>query len=202
MSEGESLEILHRFRAGGDIETVLRQVKDGDLLLQLSLVPESRRRYDFPYLSDMPHFIQVPDNSYLDCQTYEATFKDPLSPRTTHDHSGASEHQIPYLRPYHAAEMVDPLLLKVTAARWTSVISDEQLLMRLLNAYFLFHHPWFAAFNKDYFLEDMAAGRGRFCSPLLVNTVLAAACVSLGSGVTTFHLLAVIAWRLWYPQPC
>ncbi|KAF5659828.1 nitrate assimilation regulatory nirA [Fusarium heterosporum] len=31
-------------------------------------------------------------------------------------------------------------------------------------------------FHKDYFLKDLATGGTRFCSPLLVNTLLAAGC--------------------------
>ena len=45
----------------------------------------------------------------------------------------------------------------------------------LLNSYFLHHYTIYMGFHKDYFLEDLANGRTQFCSPLLVNTLLAAA---------------------------
>jgi hypothetical protein len=74
-SKLEAFNILHRIRSGADVYTVLRHVKDGDLLLQLSLVPETRYRYEFPYIADMPAFLEVPDNPYLSSLIYENTFK-------------------------------------------------------------------------------------------------------------------------------
>ncbi|KAF4470200.1 Zn(2)-C6 fungal-type DNA-binding domain [Fusarium albosuccineum] len=88
----------------------------------------------------------------------------------------ARADQAPYLTPYSAAEIVDPHMWNVTCAKWTSVIKDDQLLRQLLNSYFLHQYSPFFAFQKDYFLQDMARGGSRFCSPLLVNTILAAAC--------------------------
>jgi hypothetical protein len=48
----------------------------------------------------------------------------------------------------------------------------------LLRTYFLREHMWFIYLNKTLFLEDMAAGSEDLCSSLLVNAVLAFACVS------------------------
>ena len=87
-----------------------------------------------------------------------------------------NEDLSPFVKPYHAAEMVDARLPQLVARKWTTVISDDELLRQLLNAFFLHCHPWIAAFHKDYFLDDMTTGRSRFCSPLLVNAVLAVAC--------------------------
>jgi hypothetical protein len=82
------------------------------------------------------------------------------------------EIQTKYMTPFHAATLVDPLLNKVTASQWTTVISDDQLLRQLLSAFFLFINPTWYPFHKDLFLQDMAAGRTQFCSQLLVNTLL------------------------------
>ncbi|KAF2475124.1 uncharacterized protein BDR25DRAFT_186444, partial [Lindgomyces ingoldianus] len=63
-TEQEATIIMQRIRNGVDADTIIRHVEDGDLLLQLSLVPETRYRYDFPFITDMPSFLQLPDNVY------------------------------------------------------------------------------------------------------------------------------------------
>ncbi|KAF2633414.1 hypothetical protein BU25DRAFT_444169 [Macroventuria anomochaeta] len=77
--DNESLEILRRIKMGADVESILRHVRDGDLLVQLSVEPETRLRYTLPYMDSMPAFLLVPDNQYLTTSLYEATFKPPSS---------------------------------------------------------------------------------------------------------------------------
>ncbi|KAH7029654.1 uncharacterized protein B0I36DRAFT_364166 [Microdochium trichocladiopsis] len=60
----------------------------------------------------------------------------------------------PYLAPCHAAEIVDPGFGFAKAAAWASVVDSYRFFVTLLKAYF----------------------QHQFCSPLLVNAVLAAAC--------------------------
>jgi len=174
--EEDAYEILRRIRAGADVETLLRHIKDGDLLLQLSLVPESRFRYEFPYIKDMPSFLLRTDNPYLDSLIYECTLVDSA---TMEQPAKPMDAQSPYLKPYHAAEIIDLRLDSVKPSTWTSISSNDGLMQKLLHAYFLYEYQWFTYFNKDLFLQDMVAGLHRFCSPLLVNALLAVACVSL-----------------------
>jgi hypothetical protein len=47
----------------------------------------------------------------------------------------------------------------------------------LLNVFFRCEYLFASVFQKDYFLEDMAAQRQDFCSSLLVNITLAYSCV-------------------------
>ncbi|KAI0180537.1 hypothetical protein GGR52DRAFT_531750 [Hypoxylon sp. FL1284] len=175
-SETESLEILRRVRSGADVGSILRHARDGDLLIQLSLSPEARRRYEFPYITDMPASILVPDNLYLRSFVYETTFRAPSSRGLGSNSRREGHGDDRYLKPYQAANVVEPSFANVTVSKWTTVTSDDLLLRRLLNAFLYYQHPWTAAFHMDYFLKDMASGRSRFCSSLLVNSVLAAAC--------------------------
>jgi hypothetical protein len=154
------------------VEAILRQVKDGDLLLQLALVPETETRYEFPYIAEMPRFLQIPDNMYLGSLIYEETLS------SSKPSLRSKWFQTAYLKPYHAAELVDPQLSGATPSKWTSISSNDDLLRNFLEAYFLHDYPWFPPFQKDYFLKDMNRGRTRFCSSLLVNAVLAVAYVS------------------------
>ena len=70
MTEQDALAVLSRLRAGIDITTVVSQVRDRDLLIQLSLVLEIRRRYDVLYISGIPLYLIVIDNPYLDLLLY------------------------------------------------------------------------------------------------------------------------------------
>jgi hypothetical protein len=167
---------MRRLRDGTDMKTIIRQIKDGDLLLQLSLVPETRYRYEFPFFPDMPSYLLQRSNPYLNSALYEQAFLNPSpSPQNNLNPPTAAS---PYLKPIHAAQLIEPLMSAVRLSKWTTVSSDDQLLRRLLESYLLYEYEWFPVFQKDHFLRDMADGRNRFCSSLLVNAVLAAACVS------------------------
>ncbi|KAF5690745.1 NirA-like nitrate assimilation regulatory protein [Fusarium denticulatum] len=72
--------------------------------------------------------------------------------------------------------MVDPRLDLVDAQKWTCIIDDNKLLRKLLETYFMTEYTFYPAFHKNYFLEDMAAGRSDYCSSLLVHAALASAC--------------------------
>ena len=152
------------------METILRQVRAGDLL-QLALVPDTRYQYEFPFISTMPAFLEIPDNPWLNSIVFEIASRQLQLPE--------AEHLSPYLKPFHAVEMIDPRLSNIIASQWTSVTSNDQLVQRLLQAYFAGVYPTEPAFQKDYFLADMIAGRREFCSSSLINAVLAYATVRL-----------------------
>lgn len=168
--------ILQHTRSTKDPEEVLRRIKDGDLLLQVNLEPETRHRYVFPYSKDMPLSLQYPENPYLSSLVYDMILESDAVPSKAIGDRPA-DHESIYLKPYHAASIVDPLLSSVKPSRWTSVSCDDDLMRQLLEVYFRNEHLWLTCFHKDYCLEDMAAGRYRFCSPLLVNATLASAAV-------------------------
>ena len=150
----------------------------------MSLVPEANYRYEFPYVRDMPSSLQHPDNPYLDSQVYAMT--SPAANPSPSDSqrepfaaaAAAAEGISPYLKPYHAAVVVDSWIDSAKPSQWTSVSSDDGLMCKLLHAYFLHEYGWFTFFHKDLFLRDLVAGRDRFCSDLLVNALLAYSCVS------------------------
>lgn len=190
VSEAEALDILQRLRAGTDVETTVRRVQEGDLLLQLALRPESRFRYQFPYLPFMPAALQTSDNPYLESLLYEGAaqgFGQPPSnqqqPSSSAEAALAANHSHVYMKPYHAAELMDGRLASAKASDWTSVTTDDNLFRRLLRAYLIHEYCVAPAFQKDYFLYDLARGKGHLCSSLLVNSVLA-----IGSVCTSYTL--------------
>lgn len=191
LPERDAQGLFNRLRSGVDIETLLNRIANGNLLLQLAVVPETRYRYTFPYRVNMPRGLLSHDNPYFQSLLYEAASILPSSGQgsssdqpssagfSTSSHSEATkQYETAYLMPYHAAELVEPALASVKPSMWTSACKDDVLMRRLLTAYFFYEYPVVPAFHKDFFLNDMEAQRSDFCSPLLVNTVLAYACVS------------------------
>ncbi len=168
-------------RAGVEPESLLRFLKDGDLPLQLHVAPETGLCYEFPYLPSMPSYLLSSDNVYLKSQIYgAATIRGPSTypPAPPVNRQNPGGESAVYFKPYHLARIADDRLESIRVSTWTSVISDNQLFANLLNAYFMYAYQAFPAFNKDLFLDDMVTGQTQFCSRLLVNAVLAHACVS------------------------
>lgn len=188
MPERDAQDVLRRLRAGADVATLLTHVRSGDILLQLALRPETRLRYDFPYLAEMPAGL-LSDNPYLETLTYEGP------PATAQQRFGSPDSQRAYLTPVHGAEVVDALLSAASPSLWTAVCSDGRLMRDILGVFFRSEYSFQIAFQKDYFLEDLAAERREFCSALLVNTVLAYSCVCAarccGEGGPTFRTLQI-----------
>lgn len=59
---------------------------------------------------------------------------------------------------------------------WTRITNDGAFVEHLMALYFCWEYPTFASLNKEHFLEDMKTGNSRYCSPLLVNALLAVGC--------------------------
>ena len=59
---------------------------------------------------------------------------------------------------------------------WTSVTRDSSFIGHLMSLYFSWSHPVYVLFSREIFLHDLAKGRKKYCSPLLVNALLAVAC--------------------------
>lgn len=185
LPDQEAQYVLQSLRSGSGVQAILNQVKAGDLLLQLAVSPETRFRYEFPYRSEMPQEFVI-DNPYLDSLVYEAASlyapsQQPMPP------GGSSSRRTPglrmaeygnlYLKPFHAAQVIEPRLCDARPSLWTTICDDDVLIRDLLGVFFRCEYHFTAAFQKDLFLEDMISQREDFCSPLLVNVTLAYSCV-------------------------
>lgn len=180
--DADAAAIYKRIRYGDDLESILRHVCDGDLLVQMHTTPETRFRHQFPGRIEMPTSVCTSENDYLKSLMYEATFAPP------NDASPQSEHhklsRVPderfnpqYLKPYSAAILVDERLDMMMPSKWTTVCDDDELMRTLFRLYFQYEYQWFPCFQKDYFLDDLLSGSPSCCSSLLVNSILAQACV-------------------------
>lgn len=88
-------------------------------------------------------------------------------------HSQPSEGTYRGLDQVLTPEMPPPSGLPTT---WTEVSSDRSLVQHLLALYFCWEYPTFASLSKEHFLKDFHSGRPRYCSPILVNALLALGC--------------------------
>ncbi|KAF2723790.1 hypothetical protein K431DRAFT_282484 [Polychaeton citri CBS 116435] len=67
---------------------------------------------------------------------------------------------------------------------WTAVTDDAELVVHLLNMYFTWHYTYFTTLSKSLFYRDFLLGRPpphakrktQYCTPLLVNAILALGC--------------------------
>jgi hypothetical protein len=175
MTEQDAADVFRRIRSGAKAEALVRHVQEGSLVLGLSVAPETRIRYEFPYMATIPAALR--ESIYFRSHVFDALQTLDSAPSFA-TQANLVARQSNYAKPLFAAEMVDPLLAEARPSQWTQVSSNDLLLRKLLEGYFMFEYPWDFIFHKDYFLEDMVSGNNRFCSSLLVNALLAKACVS------------------------
>jgi hypothetical protein len=71
--------------------------------------------------------------------------------------------------------------IRVPAHPWTTVTDDDDLVSHLLSLYFTWDYPFYTVLDRDVFVRHMQSRQldSDFCSPFLVNIILAHACVSL-----------------------
>ncbi|RJE18422.1 Transcription factor [Aspergillus sclerotialis] len=72
----------------------------------------------------------------------------------------------------------DVPLYNVPAKPWTTITDDDGTVSHLVSHHFTWNQPIFNWIDRDLFIRDMKSKSldSKFCSPLLVNAVLAGAC--------------------------
>lgn len=75
--------------------------------------------------------------------------------------------------------LCDTPIVSVQARPWTTVTDDDGFVSHLVSLWFTWQYPHFHWLDRDMFVDDMRSGRldSDFCSPFLVNIMLAEACV-------------------------
>ncbi|KEY68738.1 hypothetical protein S7711_00609 [Stachybotrys chartarum IBT 7711] len=178
-SEEQVRTILRRIRSGVDVEAVVSddvdQDENSDPSQDLLLAPGAK---DPVYGQTLEERTDTPsaakaDSAVSDVDSfYQASQLHPLEP-LSYQYAAVS---VVYTTPYRTSEITDLRLRSMKASRWTNVTSDDTLVQRLFQIYFSFDHPFIAVLHMDHFLDDLLAGRDRYCSSLLVNAMLAKAC--------------------------
>ena len=73
----------------------------------------------------------------------------------------------------HHSNITMASIKKTPPKSWTNVTSDAELVKHLLELYICWEYPILASLNKEHFQQDFNSGSSRYCSPLLVNALLA-----------------------------
>ncbi|KAL6229680.1 hypothetical protein BDW75DRAFT_235016 [Aspergillus navahoensis] len=86
--------------------------------------------------------------------------------------------ELPQRRIIDAEKPSDVPRFSVPARPWTSIISDDDLVSRLISSWFTCVHPMYNFIDRDLFIRDMQSGSlsASYCSPFLVNIILSDAC--------------------------
>jgi hypothetical protein len=61
-------------------------------------------------------------------------------------------------------------------SRWTDLSLSDTIIEQLLLLYFCWEYPIFSCLSKHHFVKDFNSGKGRYCSALLLNAILAVGC--------------------------
>ncbi|KAG5956742.1 hypothetical protein E4U58_006433 [Claviceps cyperi] len=132
LPEQDAYEVLQRVRTGADLGGILQHVKAGGVLIQMAVRPETRLRYEFPY---RPEILasDIPNNPYLKSIIYEVASLYSTTQEGEYLRSSGSEssstpgannnsanYQSMYLKPFHAAEIVDEQLENARCSLWTT----------------------------------------------------------------------------------
>ena len=76
--------------------------------------------------------------------------------------------------------LVDIPVYRIPAAPWMSVTESDDFVSHLISLWLTRSYPFYNWIDRELFLRDAQEGKlnSQFCSPFLVNCILAEACVS------------------------
>ncbi|KAI9043560.1 Zn(II)2Cys6 transcription factor [Aspergillus affinis] len=117
----------------------------------------------------LAHFVDTDKES-------ASTFQKLEEVRRIIDNEGAGPSFRPKVMDIHY--LCDEVPIRVPAKPWTTVTEDSDLVSHLVSLYFTWDYPFYAFLDRDVFLTHMTMGdtESKFCSPFLVNALLANAC--------------------------
>lgn len=69
-----------------------------------------------------------------------------------------------------------PALFIQYCGTWTTVTTDKYLVKHLLSLYFTWVHPFYLLFSEELFFQGLNGKKLKYCTPLLLNAILALAC--------------------------
>lgn len=92
--------------------------------------------------------------------------------------SGVQRADIPRHEVFNIGRMTDVPTYQLSATPWTSVTNDDHLVSHLISLWATWSNPWPGGVVLELFLRDMRGRcpQARFCSPFLVNCILADGC--------------------------
>ncbi|KAK4944448.1 hypothetical protein LTR10_016122 [Elasticomyces elasticus] len=150
-------EIVRALRSGDDVPTALRGLEN--------LIAKPLRELDEEHTFSATHAPSRSSSAATTVRSGEST----LAPSI-----------LDLLQPFDQATSPTSATT-ATVGLWSTVTNDAQIINHLLNLYFTYHHPICRVIPEPLIRADMTTGRTTYCSPLLVNSMLAMACTLHGS---------------------
>ena len=178
-SEEEALGIFNQVRRGTDPNSILSNVKDGDLILQLGQLPATQHPYErflcLRHPLAYPVLVPLYDTSAAAAvdlgRRKESTVVPSETSRLIQADANESDGTLGLLQ--YPDRLYDHRLLQVDAKRWTVVTNDDILVANILSLYLSWVHTNSRICDEGCFLDQLVAGGKDYCSPLLVNALLA-----------------------------
>jgi hypothetical protein len=201
--EAEAYIILQRLRSSSDVRSTITFIKEGDLLIQHQPASaSSAANVPLHLISTTESFLNMHHPKAYPQLPLPKEETASMGPRRTsivemdpEDYDLPLSEQIRNAKYVYMAKIIlrlannnrsldkphspcDERLLHVQASQWTTVTTNNTVLVNLISLYLSWDHVTLRLFDEDYFLDQISTGQTEYCSPLLVNSMLAAAAVS------------------------
>jgi len=185
-TDSEAQEILRRMRSGNDVSDVVSLIRDSSVLLPK--IPYSSDSSPSTQYSRGTTDLQSPSEEGGTAKRRRQSRSAYSSSQQQYTRSGDSDLSVTSGPSSNISNSsgpgnvptghIDTPIYNVPAKPWTSVSDNPALISHLISLYFAWSHPFYNFIEKDLFLSDMMHSQKTYCSALLVNAVLAQACVS------------------------
>lgn len=95
-------------------------------------------------------------------------------------HQLEEHHHKASRRTLYDRQSIDIRVFTVPAKPWTTITDDNDFVTHLISLWFTWYQPCFNWVDRDLFIREMQSQDldSEYCSPFLVNAILADACVS------------------------
>ena len=113
---------------------------------------------------------------------YSASTNEVKEPRRPSIHDKTTSEQRRTKKAMTVQELCKaPFVTTTTAAPWTTITDDDNLVSHLLSVYFTWHQPTAPIIHRDAFFDGLESKNihSPYCSPLLVNIILSIASVRI-----------------------
>ncbi|KAB5528009.1 hypothetical protein GE09DRAFT_975620 [Coniochaeta sp. 2T2.1] len=199
LPEDKSITVLRKSRliAAGDPATLLASITESagnyDALPRLVLVrppPQDGREFELMLRHSVAYPTLLPlDSGAVSVTAFFPSGAPPASdsgPEPVSSSPGPSTFaspqasSTPNLGP-SANDYCDPRLQQLNIAFWTTAPISNASAASLISLYLKVDHPTLGLFDSNLFVGDLITNRVRYCSRLLVSSILVWACVSTPS---------------------
>ncbi|KAI0127424.1 hypothetical protein BJ170DRAFT_694222 [Xylariales sp. AK1849] len=179
--ESDANVILERLRSGTEIHSLISFIKEGDLVGELqkssvaSVLPQEHHSTEV--MLNINHPQAYPPLPPLNKSSAQLGLKEKniLNLDPEEEDSVAAEEVLNAKSLERPHRYYDDRLREVDASRWTKVTNQNVVVANLLSLYLSWDHATLRTLDEDYFLDQISTGGTDYCSPLLVNAMLAAA---------------------------